>query len=203
MAEKCTKAASCNDDTLDKRLCVDVDRGERSRETEGLVKREELVGVQERELDGSSLGLGRSLVCSNIEEVDGLSTYAGHLFIRSEKGGIEHMERCNRPKSKPRKVEALSHGLVCSRNNGDTMMNFDGLQISSGFPEDRREESGNEIIEKGCHQKSRPKRTGCLKPTVKLGMGARQRSCGGLKKNKKKKSVSTNNKMANCSLESE
>ncbi|GAB4843274.1 hypothetical protein Ancab_013240 [Ancistrocladus abbreviatus] len=217
MAEMCTKAASYNDDTVDKRLCKDVNGGERNRETEGLVERDEPADVQEtinagseklmhkgtiernmqlgrseppsitqRELDGATFFLGCGPVCRNNGEVDGLSTSSRHLKIRREKGGNEKTEGCNHPKPRPKKVGVLNRGPVYSRNNGEIVKTFDGLSTSSGFPEIRREESGNEKMEKGNHQKSRPKKMGCIKPTVKLGVGAQQRTSGGLKKNKKK-----------------
>ncbi|GAB4832648.1 hypothetical protein Ancab_006666 [Ancistrocladus abbreviatus] len=46
-AEKCKRAARRNDDTVVHCLRSNVDRGGRSRETEGLVETEELVGTQE------------------------------------------------------------------------------------------------------------------------------------------------------------
>ncbi|GAB4836928.1 hypothetical protein Ancab_001841, partial [Ancistrocladus abbreviatus] len=122
-------------------------------------------------------------VCRNNGEVDGLSTSSGHPKIRKEKGGNEKMDH---PKPRPKKAGVLNRGPVCSRKNGEIVKTFDGLSTSSGFPEFRREESGNEKTEKGNHQKSRPKRTGCIKPIVKLGVGARQRTSGGLKKIRRK-----------------
>ncbi|GAB4842852.1 hypothetical protein Ancab_012830, partial [Ancistrocladus abbreviatus] len=202
--EMCTKVASYNDDTLDKCLHMDVDGGERNRETEGLIEREEPVGVQEtinagseilmhkgtierntqssksnspiiiqRELDGATFSLGLGPMCRNIGEADGLSISLGHLEIRREKGRNEKMERCNHPKPMPKKASVLSRRPMCSRNSGEIVKTFDGLSTSSGFLEIRREESGNENTERGSHQKSRPKNTGCIKPIVKLGVGAR------------------------------
>ncbi|GAB4840489.1 hypothetical protein Ancab_021258 [Ancistrocladus abbreviatus] len=139
----------------------------------------------------------------NNGEVDGLSTSLGHPEIRKEKGGNEKTERCSHPKQRPKKAGVLGRGTGCSRNNGEGVKTSDGLSTSSGFFEIRREESENEKTERGKHKKSRPKKTGCIKPTVKLGVGARQRTRRGLKKNKKKKSGRTNNNKANSPVKSE
>ncbi|GAB4851092.1 hypothetical protein Ancab_030387 [Ancistrocladus abbreviatus] len=210
---------------------MDVDGGERNRETEGLVEKDEPVGVQEtfnvgleklihkgtierntqssrfespsitqRELHGATFVLGYGPVCRNNGEVDGLSTSSGHPEIRREKAGNK---KTDHPKPRPKKAGVLNSGPVCSRNNGEIVKTSDGLSTSSGFHKIRKEESGNEKTEGGNHQKSRPKKTGCIKPTVKLGVGAQQRTSGGLKKNKKKKSGSTNNNNANSPVESE
>ncbi|GAB4849544.1 hypothetical protein Ancab_004338 [Ancistrocladus abbreviatus] len=233
-AEKCTRAASCNDDIVVKHLHLDVDRGVRISETEGLVEREEPVGAQEiinagvellmhkgtnernmqsgnsispsilpRELDWSSVRLGRGPMCRITEEAEGLSIASGHPSFSSEKGGLENTDRCTHSLPKPKKVGILSRGLVCSRNNGDCVKTSAGQPTSSGFPDARREESGNATTEKGCHLKSRPKKSGCVMPTVKLGVGARQRPCEGLKKHKKKKTGCTNSKKANHYVDGE
>ncbi|GAB4840399.1 hypothetical protein Ancab_021165 [Ancistrocladus abbreviatus] len=201
-AKKCTRAASCNDDIVVKRLCLDVDRGVRSRETEGLVERG-ASSILLRELDGSSVGLGRGPICRITEEDNGLSIALGHPFISSEKGGLENTNQGTHSIPQPRKVGILSRGPECSKNSGDCVKTSAGLPISSRFPSSRREESGNATMERGCHLKSRPKKSRCVMPTVKLGVGARQRPCRGLKKHKKKKIGCTNRKKANHYVDSE
>ncbi|GAB4825822.1 hypothetical protein Ancab_008695 [Ancistrocladus abbreviatus] len=123
-----------------------------------------------RELDGSSFGLGRGPVCRTTEVADGLSISSGHPFISSEKGGLENTDRCTHSMPRPKKVRVFSRGPVCSKNSGDCVKTSAGLPISSGLPDSRREESGNATMERGCHQKSRPKKSGCIMPTVKLGV---------------------------------
>ncbi|GAB4852285.1 hypothetical protein Ancab_016477 [Ancistrocladus abbreviatus] len=234
MAEKCTKAASSNDDKLDKSLCMDVDGGERNREAKGLVEREAPIGVQEtinvgsvllmnkgtidrnmlsgkfdspkitqRELDGATSGLGHGPVCRNIEEADGLPISSGLADTRREKGGNENVGQSHHQKPRPKNTSVSSCGPACRRNSGETGKTADGLPTSSGFSEIRREGCGNENKARGSHQKSRLKKTGCIKPTMKLDMGTWQRTCEGLKKIKKKKSGCTNNKKAKSIVDSE
>ncbi|GAB4853980.1 hypothetical protein Ancab_039248 [Ancistrocladus abbreviatus] len=160
-------------------------------------------GFTKRELDGATIVLGRGPVCRNNGEVTGLSTSSGHPEIRREESGNEKTERCNHPKSRPKKAGILGRGPMCSRNNEEIVKIFAGQSTSSGHPGTRREESGNEKMERYNHPKSRPKKVGCKKPTVKIGVGVRQRTSGGLKNNKKKKSRSTKNNKANSPVETE
>ncbi|GAB4844155.1 hypothetical protein Ancab_037470 [Ancistrocladus abbreviatus] len=199
-ADTCKKVARCNDDTLDKCLTLDADEGERNGETEGLAEREV-------PLDGATSDLGRGPTCRDIKEADGLAFSSKNPKFRKEKNGLENLDRCNIQKPRPKEASILSHGPVCSKSSGKIAKTSIGLSTSSGSSVIRRKENGNknkvrrkengsENKVRGSHHLLRPKKTGYIKPTVKLGVGARQTSCGGMKRHKKKKPGNTNNNKA-------
>ncbi|GAB4832647.1 hypothetical protein Ancab_006665, partial [Ancistrocladus abbreviatus] len=98
----------------------------------------------------------------------------------------------------------LSSGPECNRHSGDCVKISAGLPTFSGLPISRRSESGSATTKRECHLKSRPKKLGCVMSTVKLGVGAKQCSCGGLQKPRKKKKIGrTNSKDAIHSGDSE
>ncbi|GAB4834204.1 hypothetical protein Ancab_032469 [Ancistrocladus abbreviatus] len=80
---------------------------------------------------------------------------------------------------------------------------FFGLSTSLGHSKNMREVNGNDKNDRHNPPKTRPIKAGCKKPTVKVGMGARQRASGGLKKNKKKKARIMKHNKATSSKENE
>ncbi|GAB4854378.1 hypothetical protein Ancab_022964 [Ancistrocladus abbreviatus] len=170
--EKCTREARRNDDTIVHSLRLDVNRGGRSRESEGLVERG-TGSILPRELVGSLVGLGHGPACYLSDEDDGPSLAPGLSFKCSEQGGLEIIDRGFLSLSQSREV-----GILCSRPernrlSDDCVKSFAGLPTSSGLRVSRRLKSGLATTERACHLKSRPKKVGCVLSTVKLGVGAR------------------------------
>ncbi|GAB4828791.1 hypothetical protein Ancab_018452 [Ancistrocladus abbreviatus] len=88
--EKCTREARRNDDTGVNSLRVDVDRGGQSRESEGLVEREELVGAQELINAGVD---SLTHIGTNMRNVQSANTVSPSLLPRELDGSLAGLGR--------------------------------------------------------------------------------------------------------------
>ncbi|GAB4859049.1 hypothetical protein Ancab_010514 [Ancistrocladus abbreviatus] len=180
-----SKAACCNDDSLNLRMTVDIDGGGRNRETGGLVEREATVGVQEP--------INASAVPTILEGTSGRNFQAGYLEApnsihrlldgatsdvvgRPTSGEVKKTDglgsKPNIPVDRqesdgPMNVEGgrslkvrpkaalLSHGSACSHNNGQSIPRSVGFSLSSGSSAIKRPEAGSESKVRDSHPKVR------------------------------------------------
>ncbi|GAB4848858.1 hypothetical protein Ancab_003652, partial [Ancistrocladus abbreviatus] len=198
--ETSPKAASVNDDNVEKCLRMDVNRGGRNKETEGLVEREVSIGVQET--FNAGVELFRNKGTSDMNMPLGNFDFP-RIFQRKLDGATSDLGRGPIYKSRPKKAGGLSCRPVCNNNSGECVKTSDVLPTSSGSYKIERKGNGNEHTARHRQQRSRSKKSGSLKPTVKLGVGTRQRICGNLKKIKNKKLGSTTSKTTSSPLDSE
>ncbi|GAB4849901.1 hypothetical protein Ancab_004701, partial [Ancistrocladus abbreviatus] len=161
------KAPTGVQETINARLEILMNKGTIDRNTQ--LSKFDFPRITQWELDRATSYLGHGPVYRTIGKANGLPISTGHSDIRKEKGGNENLGRCNHLKPRPKKAGVWSCGPVCNKNSGEFVKPSDGLPTFSGSSEIRREESGNENTARGSHQKSRLKKTGCIKPSVKLG----------------------------------
>ncbi|GAB4832820.1 hypothetical protein Ancab_006837 [Ancistrocladus abbreviatus] len=226
MADLPSTAACCNDDSLNLRMTGDNAGGERNRETEGLVEREATVGVQEpinagavptilegtsgrnfqagilephssihRLMDGASPDVVGRPTYGEVEKADGLGSKPNIPVVRQEADGPRNLEGSRSLLVRPM-AALLSHGPACSHNSGQSATRTVGRSLNSGSSTIKRPDYRSESQVRGSHPKVRFKQQGRLQSTVKLGVGSRQMSSGGLKRRKKMKSTNTNTNKA-------
>ncbi|GAB4847497.1 hypothetical protein Ancab_026556 [Ancistrocladus abbreviatus] len=141
-------------------------------------------------LDGATPDLVCGPAYRELEKAGELVSKTSNQNTRQESGGPMNLEGCRILKTRPKAACLLSH------SSGQFAQRFVGLSISSGSSVIRRTDYGNESKVRRSHSKVKFKQKGCILPTVKLGMGARQMSSGGLKRRKKTKSTNTSNNKA-------
>ncbi|GAB4845187.1 hypothetical protein Ancab_038596 [Ancistrocladus abbreviatus] len=172
-------AARCNDDILAFHMSVDTDGGRRNRESEGLVEGEAIAD------GGGYADLFVRPDCRVLEKAGGPATNFINSNNSQEPDGPVNVEGCNTLNTRPK--------VVCCSNCGQSAQRPVGPSISSVSFAIGKTEHGQESKRRGNHPKFKPKQNGHIQPTVKLGVGGRQISCGGLMRRKKTKSANTSN----------
>ncbi|GAB4838647.1 hypothetical protein Ancab_028191 [Ancistrocladus abbreviatus] len=217
--EKGYREARRNDDPVVSSLRVDVDRGGSSRESEGLVDREERVGAQE--LINARVD-SLTFTGTNKRKVQSVNTVSPSPLLSELVGSLAGLGRgpgCHL--SDEEDGPSLAPGFLskCTEQGGLEIMDRGSLSLiqsrGEGFlcsgPNRIRSSGGNRKSpagsptssglcgscrfasgvnsERACQIKSRLKKVGRVLSIVKLGVGAHQFSSGGLPKPRKKKKI--------------
>ncbi|GAB4846910.1 hypothetical protein Ancab_025920, partial [Ancistrocladus abbreviatus] len=152
-----------------------------------------------RELNRGHVVVGLGPVDRTNGEDIGPGNSPGQSVFRRAEGGVAYLGRGNHIKPRTKKEGVSNCGPGCSGSSGEPKKTSIGVPTPLGSSEILREENGNANTVSDSHQKSKSRKMGCRKPTMKLGVGPRQRTCGAKKKIKKQTAGSTINKAANSS----